>query len=161
MRSLYDINGRFSRRQSYRGMNGVVPDRVIDRDYHYDTLNRLVTKRHSLQQQTVYCYDERGRITGCLNEAYSEAMQYDAAANLVEPDRTRAELTRGTLPHHERALTHPLDFHPLSTYVKSKEKHSIPARSPPAISPVKIPLELFKAHDRQTFYWCYAVSYPY
>ncbi|NPT38652.1 RHS repeat-associated core domain-containing protein [Paraburkholderia xenovorans] len=83
-RSLYDVNGRLARRQSYRGMNGVVPDRVIDRGYHYDALDRLVSKRHSLQQQTVYRYDDSGRISGCHNEAYWDTLQYDAAANFVE-----------------------------------------------------------------------------
>ncbi|EDS4738611.1 RHS repeat protein, partial [Salmonella enterica subsp. enterica serovar Oranienburg] len=92
-RRQYDATGRLKRKETYRGMRGVVPDTFIDRQYAYNGQDELISKRHTRQGVTDYFYDTTGRITACRNEAYLDSWQYDAAANLL--DRRSGEAGTG------------------------------------------------------------------
>ncbi|ECI5354901.1 hypothetical protein DVF26_24100, partial [Salmonella enterica subsp. enterica] len=74
-RRQYDATGRLKRKETYRGMRGVVPDTFIDRQYAYNGQDELISKRHTRQGVTDYFYDTTGRITACRNEAYLDSWQ--------------------------------------------------------------------------------------
>ena len=84
-----DRTSRLTGKQTKRSGAGILPDIILDRNYSYDNLDRLVSKKHNRQVQSDYRYDVTGRIESCRNEAYWETLQYDAAANLL--DRRRGE----------------------------------------------------------------------
>nr|WP_232346108.1 MULTISPECIES: hypothetical protein [unclassified Snodgrassella] len=58
----YDRTGRLTGKQTKRPGAGILPDTILDRNYSYDNLDRLVSKKHNRQGQSDYRYDVTGRI---------------------------------------------------------------------------------------------------
>ena len=111
----YDRTGRLTGKQTKRPGAGILPDIILDRNYSYDNLDRLVSKKHNRQGQSDYRYDVTGRIESCRNEAYWETLQYDAAANLLDRRRGEEESNQNLIRFNQllsfRGLKYSYDEH--------------------------------------------------
>ncbi len=100
-RQTFDRNGRLARRQIAHGRADLIPDMLIDKQYQYDQIDRIVGKKHGKQGRTDYRYDETGRILGLRSQQHWETQAYDAAANLLDAGQDQTRVRGNRLLHFQ------------------------------------------------------------
>ena len=101
----YDRTSRLTEKQTKRPVAGILPDIILDRNYSYDNLDRLVSKKHDRQGQSDYHYDvtRRGEEESNQNQIrFNQLLSFRGLKySYDEHGRTRSKQTAsGTQYYH-------------------------------------------------------------